>query len=164
MNKRNLILIIMMSTLIAVGVRVGAKLKYGNEDSTIALRPDDVSMVSQGRKIYTDQCAACHGKNLEGQPDWQTPLANGRYPAPPHDIDGHTWHHVDELLFQLTKSGPAAVIGNGHKSDMPGFKGTLSDREILAVLSFIKSTWPRDVRQNHDLLNKEARARQGKKS
>ena len=164
MNKRNLVLIVTVSTLIAVGVRIGAKLKTGNANPVIALAPDDTSQVSRGQKIYTDQCASCHGENLEGQPDWQTPLANGRYPAPPHNIEGHTWHHTDELLFQLTKSGPAAVIGNGHKSDMPGFEDTLSDREIIAVLSFIKSTWPQDVRQNHDLLNKEVQSRQGKKS
>jgi hypothetical protein len=29
----------------------------------------------------------------------------------------------------------------------------LSDDEIIAVLSFIKSTWPKDLQEYHDELN-----------
>ena len=39
---------------------------------------------------------------------------------------------------------------------MPAYEGILSDAEIVAVLSFIKSTWPDEIRQRHDDL--EARA------
>ena len=30
----------------------------------------------------------------------------------------------------------------GYQTDMPGFAGVLSDAEIIAVLDYIKSTWP----------------------
>ena len=30
----------------------------------------------------------------------------------PHDASGHTWHHADDLLFEIVKDGPAAVIGD----------------------------------------------------
>jgi mono/diheme cytochrome c family protein len=33
-----------------------------------------------------------------------------------------------------------------YKTDMPIFKGLLSDADIWAVLSFIESTWPADIR------------------
>ncbi len=99
-------------------------------------------VIAQGQKIYLDQCAACHGANLEGQPDWRTPLPSGQLPAPPHDETGHTWHHSDGVLFRVVKEGTAAVVGGGHESDMPGFAGLLSDAEIRAVLDYIKSTWP----------------------
>ncbi len=99
-------------------------------------------IVAQGRQIYADQCAACHGADLEGQPDWRTPLASGRLPAPPHDAGGHTWHHHDDVLFRIVKEGTAAIIGGGYESDMPGFADVLSDSEIRAVLDYIKSTWP----------------------
>jgi mono/diheme cytochrome c family protein len=46
------------------------------------------------------------------------------------------------VLFRVTKEGPAAVVGNGYESDMPGFGDVLSDDEIHAVLAYIKSTWP----------------------
>lgn len=102
----------------------------------------EAATIAQGRQLYSKHCAACHGDDLEGQPDWKTPLPSGRMPAPPHDASGHTWHHPDGALFRITKEGPAAVVGHGYESDMPGFGSVLSDEEIRAVLAFIKSTWP----------------------
>ena len=98
-------------------------------------------VIEQGRQIYADQCASCHGAQLEGQPDWKTPLPSGRLPAPPHDADDHTWHHPDDILFRIVKEGTAAIVGGGYKSDMSGF-AVLSDAEIQAALAYIKSTWP----------------------
>ena len=43
-------------------------------------------------------------------------------------------------------------------SNMPGFEDKLSDADIWAVLSYIKSTWPDPVRQRHDELNRRAQA------
>jgi mono/diheme cytochrome c family protein len=61
------------------------------------------------------------------------------------------------MLFALTKFGPAKVIGEaGYESDMPAYDGTLSDEEIVAVLSYIKSTWPAPVRIRHDQINATA--------
>ena len=99
-------------------------------------------VIEQGRQIYADQCASCHGAQLEGQPDWKTPLPSGRLPAPPHDAGGHTWHHPDDILFRIVREGTAAIVGGGYESDMPGFADLLSDVEIWAVLAYIKSTWP----------------------
>jgi mono/diheme cytochrome c family protein len=68
-------------------------------------------------------------------------------PAPPHDETGHTWHHSDQDLFDITKLGVGGVVA-GYESDMPAFGDILSDKEITAALAFIKSTWPerqRDV-------------------
>ena len=110
--------------------------------------PDGYSAteIAAGRDLYSEYCAACHGAQLEGQPDWQSPLSSGRLPAPPHDASGHTWHHSDALLFRLVKDGTAAVIGEGYESDMPGFGAVLADNEIRAILTFIKSTWPEHER------------------
>jgi len=111
---------------------------------------DDASpeTIQQGRALYATNCATCHGTNLQGQPDWKRRLANGRMPAPPHDVTGHTWHHSDRDLFDLTKRGVAAVMGDGYESDMPAFGGKLSDDEIRAVLDYIKSTWPPRARES----------------
>lgn len=121
------------------------------------LRPNDKDVVARGAEVYAQQCASCHGKNLEGQPNWRSRLPTGRMPAPPHDESGHTWHHNDRLLFRLTKEGPAAVIGNNYQSDMKGYAETLSDRDIIAVLSYIKSKWPSHVRARHDRINEAQR-------
>ena len=96
--------------------------------------------------MYSAECASCHGTKLEGQPNWQVRLANGKLPAPPHDSSGHTWHHSDKVLFDITKKGPAAYP-DGYQTDMPAFGGRLSDEQIAAVLAFIKSTWPAEILQ-----------------
>lgn len=78
----------------------------------LADRPDEkrpeapqVSQAALGSTVYVQQCAACHGANLEGQPNWRKRKPDGRLPAPPHDATGHTWEHSDEVLFRVTKEG-----------------------------------------------------------
>ena len=124
-----------------------------------ALRPDDPQLVERGAAIYAQQCAACHGARGEGQPDWRDRGPTGLLPAPPHDASGHTWHHPDEQLFDITKRGLAAVIGQpDYQTAMPAYAGVLSDTDIVAVLSYIKAQWPAEVRQHHDQINAQARA------
>ncbi len=114
---------------------------------------DDPEWLALGREIYATQCASCHGEALEGQPDWRERLPSGRLPAPPHDETGHTWHHPDEQLFLITKHGVAAFAPEGYESDMPGYAEALSDDEIRAVLDFIKSTWPAEIRERQASIN-----------
>lgn len=120
--------------------------------------PDDARVVALGREVYAKHCASCHGANLEGQPDWRSRGPNGRMPAPPHDASGHTWHHPDAQLLAITRHGLARVIGQpDYRSAMPAYDGVLSDAEILAALSWIKSRWPPAVRARHDAVNAQAR-------
>lgn len=95
-----------------------------------------------GKQVYDTHCASCHGAKLEGQPRWRERQPNGRLPAPPHDPSGHTWHHPDATLFRITKEGVSAIAGGKYESDMPAYRGVLTDAEIWAVLAYIKSTWP----------------------
>jgi S-disulfanyl-L-cysteine oxidoreductase SoxD len=68
-----------------------------------------------------------------------------------------TWHNPDELLFRITKFGVAKAANlKDYESAMPANEGTLGDEEIVAVLSWIKSQWPADVRSHHDELNRGA--------
>lgn len=102
----------------------------------------DRAAVARGEPLYAKHCAACHGGKLEGQPDWQSRNARGRLPAPPHDEHGHTWHHDDQVLFEVTKYGLTKHAPPGYQSDMPAFEGMLTDKDIVDVLAFIKSRWP----------------------
>lgn len=117
----------------------------------------DASDIERGCVVYAENCASCHGGNLEGQPDWQSARADGTYPAPPHDETGHTWHHGDAMLLDYIRRGGQAVLddmGVEFTSGMPAFTGILSDDDIEAVLEFIKSTWPDTIR-----LTQEERSR-----
>lgn len=116
--------------------------------------PKDIEITKLGKAIYNENCASCHGVNLEGQSNWKRPNSQGMLPAPPHDNTGHTWHHTDDLLFGITKYGLAEFSGlKNHKTDMPIYKDILTDEEIIAVLSYIKSTWPQDIQLRHDQMN-----------
>lgn len=125
---------------------------FATEDAGLLPYRDPVA-VRTGERIYADYCASCHGANLEGEENWRDRDADGYLPAPPHDPSGHTWHHPDSQLFEITKHGIEAMVGNGYRSRMGGFGDILTDREILAVLAFIKSTWPKPIISRHNELN-----------
>lgn len=114
---------------------------------------DDPAAVTEGKAIYADHCASCHGADLEGQPDWRIADADGYLPAPPHDETGHTWHHVDSLLVRIVTEGTEKLVGGGYKSHMIGFGDVLTEDEILNVLAYIKSTWPEQIIEAHDQRN-----------
>ena len=61
----------------------------------------DPEVLAAGKALYMQHCATCHGANLEGQTNWKIPDSNGVYPAPPHNRDGHTWHHPDSVLLEI---------------------------------------------------------------
>ena len=103
--------------------------------------PVDADVLRLGQALYADNCASCHGANLEGQPDWKRRLPNGRMPAPPHDASGHTWHHPDQDLLVIVRDGLDAILP-GYESDMPAYGDSLTEDDIRATLAFIKSTWP----------------------
>jgi mono/diheme cytochrome c family protein len=123
--------------------------------------PRDAARVALGAKVYAQQCAACHGARLEGQPDWRQRKADGRLPAPPHDESGHTWHHPDSVLFAITKNGLVPPYAPpGYASDMPAYAGILKDEEVWAVLAYIKSHWKsREVAEARAQLSRQARSR-----
>lgn len=119
------------------------------------------SVIALGRTVYASQCAACHGANLEGQPNWRERKPDGRLPAPPHDETGHTWHHDDATLFNLTKYGLSALIGRPVETDMPAYEGVLTDEQIRAVLAYIKSRWPAEIRERQAEISRQAAAERG---
>lgn len=107
----------------------------GNED--IPPVPTlDPQKVTQGQELYNQYCAACHGANGEGQPDWKIPSEDGSFKPPPHDNSGHTWHHDDGLLLEIIARG-----SDFPQTQMPTFGNQLSDEEILAILEYLKSWW-----------------------
>lgn len=105
------------------------------------LSPTDA--VALGRRLYADSCVACHKENGQGQ--------GGATPAPP--LADSDWVVGDQastarlsriLLYGLsgpltvkTKTGEVLVNGN-----MPARGGRkMSDREVSAVLTFIRNEW-----------------------
>lgn len=121
--------------------------RFGPDAGASGADASNPELVALGAAVYVEHCAICHGERLEGEPNWRQRRADGTLPAPPHDVTGHTWHHSDYLLFRLTRDGPAAMAGSDYRSTMPAYAGILSDREIWAVLAYIKSQWPEEIRE-----------------
>lgn len=148
--------IVVIAAIAAVAAAAAALVWWGPapaEQSGALLRPDDASVVAAGASVYAEQCAACHGAELAGEPNWMEPRPDGLMPAPPHDDSGHTWHHPDAVLLDITRRGTAAVVGGGYRSNMPAFESLLTEAEIVAALSYVKSRWPAETRRRHDEMN-----------
>ena len=144
MNRR-VYTTITVAALVAAAVvaTAGYFLRHNREPDGVDAT--DPQLVARGRIVYQQNCASCHGARLQGQPDWRQPKEDGTLPAPPHDVTGHTWHHADQVLFEVTKYGSASVAGAGFKSAMPVYADILDDGDIWAVLAYIKSHWPADI-------------------
>lgn len=124
---------------------------FGRTPTTFAQAPqaysiitDDPEILTMGESVYAVACASCHGADFAGQENWRRPGADGMLPAPPHDRTGHTWHHSDEVLFNVVKFGPGYNVP-GYRTRMQAYDGILSDEEIRAVNSFIAAQWPPEI-------------------
>ena len=163
MSNKNKVTLVPVS-LSAVGILLTGALIYylssptNEAEAKFALKYKDAAVVDLGRAVYAQNCASCHGVVLEGQANWQQRDADGYLPAPPHDETGHTWHHSDSYLFLMTKYGIEKMIGKSYPNNMPAYEGKLTDEDILAVLSYIKSTWSGRIQRQHDQINARAKA------
>jgi mono/diheme cytochrome c family protein len=93
--------------------------------------PIEPANTDSGKALYDQFCAACHG--IDGAGEQPDPLSPGA--APPHNADGHTWHHPDQQNFLTVWQG-RTVPGV-----MPGFYERLTPDEIISVLAYIKTWW-----------------------
>ena len=140
-------LLVVLITVLIVLVAGFAAWHLGRGGGVPGADASDPALVALGGGVYSEHCASCHGKDLEGEPNWRQRRSDGTLPAPPHDASGHTWHHSDEVLFRLVRDGLTAFAGDDYRSAMPAYAGILSDREIRAVLAYIKSRWPAEIRE-----------------
>jgi mono/diheme cytochrome c family protein len=107
----------------------------------------DAALVTRGRDVYLQNCAACHGAKSQGAPNWQQPDARGDLPPPSHDDDGHTWRHGDAELTGIIKNGLRDRFNKTPELTMPPFKGRLNDEENAAVIAYFKSLWSPEHRR-----------------
>ncbi len=99
--------------------------------------------LGEGGKIYRESCAACHGKQAQGAPNWRQKDASGRNQPPPLNGSGHAWHHRINELFDTVKYGTVKRGGG-----MPAWGGKLSDEEIVSVIGWFQSRWPKATYKN----------------
>ena len=113
-----------------------------NEQNQVANRWYTYSQIAQGRRVFQNNCATCHGQQAQGTLNWRKPLADGSYPPPPLDGSAHAWHHSLRALKQTIHQGNIALGGK-----MPAFKEVLTDAEIEAAIAYFQSKWNAEIYQ-----------------
>lgn len=108
--------------------------------------------VTRGAEVFRQNCAACHGANAEGAPNWQKPGADGKYPAPPLNGTAHAWHHPIASLQDTIRNGTARLGGS-----MPPWKDKLSEADIEAAIAWFQSHWPDELYATWARMDEESR-------
>jgi protein SCO1/2 len=114
---------------------------------------DDLAKVKSGKALYAHHCANCHGRQRQGQPLWQLQDQFAGRRAPAHDQTGHTWAHSDDDLFWMTRDGRFPASPAQRPSYMPAFHDSLTNEQIIAVIAYIKASWPIGLRISQAMLN-----------
>lgn len=91
------------------------------------------SVLARGGKLYEDHCASCHGKRGEGVPGAYPRLAGNRAVT----------LQVTANLVQVVLNGGFAPATRAHPRPfgMPPFATQLSDADVAAVITFIRTSW-----------------------
>jgi mono/diheme cytochrome c family protein len=86
---------------------------------------------SLGERVYYRYCVDCHGR--DGRGSWRATIMLIR----PGDLSNgdRMRQHTDSYLFDLIKHG-GAPLG---KPGMPGFGFNLDDRQIHAVVTYVRT-------------------------
>ncbi|MGR4065988.1 MAG: c-type cytochrome [Vulcanimicrobiaceae bacterium] len=89
---------------------------------------------SDGGKVYTTNCSSCHQAQGQGVPGTFPPLAGNPV------VTGDPKNLIHIVKFGLT--GKVSVAGHDYNGQMPAWgKGTLSDADVAAVVTYIRSSW-----------------------
>jgi mono/diheme cytochrome c family protein len=131
----------------------GGRTKPLPTPTVIPLPPLDPARVAQGRQLYLQHCASCHGEGAQGAPNWQVPNARGDLPAPPHDDSGHTWRHRDSELTGIILNGMRDPFNKTPELTMPPFSGIVTHSEVEAMITYFKSLWSPDRRRYQEEQN-----------
>ena len=86
-----------------------------------------------GAAVFASSCAGCHQATGAGLPGVFPPLAGSEWVA------GKDGTAAAIVLQGVT--GDLAVKGTTYKGAMPAFKAQLSDDQVAAVLSHVRSQW-----------------------
>ena len=89
--------------------------------------------IAHGKKIFNRDCIACHQASGMGVPGVFPPLVDS------HWVNGNVKLPANIVITGLM--GPITVKGTDYNSVMPPLGSLLGDRDVAAVLSYIRQDW-----------------------
>ena len=96
----------------------------------------DLPPVELGKKLFTQRtCVTCH--SLDGSRG-QGPSLKGLM-GKTEDLEGGASVKIDENYLRESILNPGAKVVRGYPAAMPTFQGLLKDREIDALIAYLKS-------------------------
>jgi mono/diheme cytochrome c family protein len=90
-------------------------------------------LLSLGKTVYDSRCASCHGADGSGKPPQYPPLAKNQ------SIEMES--AVNSIRMVLNGGYPPGTAGNPTPYGMPPFAQLLSDNEVAAVVTYIRTSW-----------------------
>ena len=92
----------------------------------------DAASIAVGKKLYTAQCASCHGESGKGDGKAGVTLN-----PKPSDLTDGTWKHgtTDGEIFTLIRDGAA-------KTSMRGYGGRMTAQELWSVVNYVRTLGP----------------------
>jgi len=111
------------------------------------------AVMAQGREIYRQQCAQCHGDHGQGRAGALPALAGNRAVLLADSTN---------LVRVVLQGGYLpATAGNPRPHGMPPFMQSLTDAQIAAVLSYIRNAWGNGASRVDTIDVYRARERRG---
>ncbi len=115
--------------------------------------PRNFASVMSGAKLYQNNCSTCHGPTGQGDANWRTPGPDGKFRPPPLNGSGHMWHHPLPVLLSTIRDGSIAQGGS-----MPAWKEKLSETEMVDIIAWLQSKWPKEVLEQWRQMDQRAQA------
>jgi len=94
----------------------------------------DAVRIAKGREIYGMACAACHGQDGAGNPEWESAVRSVSFAD-----CGTTAEPAEQWETIVKKGGPV----RGLSSVMPAFGEAFTDEEARAVVAYVRTLCPR---------------------
>ena len=143
--------IVSISTIVALAACSGTEVPSSTPMPTIQPPPAVDAAIEpastpgkgsvEGSDLYAAYCQLCHGDSNG---------AGGRGGAPIHNDRGHTWHHPDAQLRGWVLNGK---LGFG-SAGMPALGDKLTEPEVDAILTFIRSWWTTEQQDSQADISK----------
>jgi cytochrome c553 len=111
---------------------IGQLNKLDPEVSSVPVAENSLLM-RLGKSVYADQCANCHGAKGAGEPT--------RYPSLANNQSIQMDSPVNPIRMVLNGGFPPSTPGNSMPYGMPPFAQNLSNDEVAAVVTYIRSSW-----------------------